>query len=82
MYKQTLYAIHTDHLQKKKVKSNNRYKKFKYGYDADLDCVIISRDGTVGEIYEVQGLRIGLPRVPERVDGICLLYTSPSPRDS
>ena len=63
-YKQTLYTVHTDHL--KKIKKN---KKFDYGYNDDLDCVIISRDGTIGDIYEVQGLRIGLPRVPEEVSG-------------
>ena len=69
MYKQELYEVVTDHLEDKIVKSNNRYKKFKYGYDSDLDCVIISRDGTVGEIYEVQGLRIGLPKTPKEISG-------------
>ena len=69
MYRQTLYTVHTDHLQKNTVKKNNRYKKYKYGYNADLDCVIISRDGSIGEIYEVQGLRIGLPSVPNDVRG-------------
>ena len=69
MYQQELYAIHTDHLKTKDVKKNNRYKKYTYGYNADLDCVIISRDGTIGNIYEVQGLRIGLPGIPEEVPG-------------
>ena len=69
MYKQTLYSIHTDHLDRKDVKKNNRYKKFSYGYNEDLDCVVISKDGTLGEIYEVQGLRIGLPAVPKEVAG-------------
>ena len=71
-YQQTLYKIHTDHLEKKWFKKQNKYKKFKYGYNSDLDCVIISRDGTVGEIYEIQGLRVGLPRVPKEVDGMRL----------
>ena len=62
-YQQTLYKVHTDHL--KKVKK----KKFDYGYNSDFDCVVISRDGTLGEIYEVQGLRIGLPRAPKEVPG-------------
>ena len=71
-YKQTLYTVHTDHLKDKKVKSNNRYKKFKYGYNLDLDCIIISRCGTLGEIYEVQGLRIGLPLSPKTIPGMQL----------
>ena len=68
-YQQELYAIHRDHLETKEVKKNNRYKKYRYGYNADLDCVIISRDGTIGDIYEVQGLRIGLPMRPDVIDG-------------
>ena len=68
-YQQTLYKVHTGHLQTKEVKKNNRYKKYEYGYNSDLDCVIISRDGTLGEMYEVQGLRIGLPQVPDAVEG-------------
>ena len=69
MYTQTLYAIHTDHLTRKDVKKNNRFKKYNYGYNADLDCVIIGRDGTLGDIFEVQGLRIGLPGIPKEVSG-------------
>ena len=69
MYQQTLYAIHNDHLKRKDVKNDNKHKKFKYGYNLDLDCVIISKDGTLGEIYEIQNLRVGLPLVPKDVNG-------------
>ena len=69
MYIQTLYNVISDHLDDKKVKKNNKLKKYKYGYDKDLDCVIISKDGTLGEIYEIQGLKVGLPQIPESVDG-------------
>ena len=71
-YKQTLYKVHRDHLEKKWVKKTNKKKGFNYGFNSDLDCVIISRNGTVGEIYEVQGLRIGLPSVPKECDGMRL----------
>ena len=69
MYKQTLYKIHTDHLSDKKVKKNNKYKKFDYGYNEELDCVIISKDGTLGDIYEIQGLKVGIPKTPNKIDG-------------
>ena len=69
MYKQNLYKIYVDHLDKKYVKKNNKQKKFKYGYNEDLDCVIISKDGTLGEIYEIQGLKVGLPQTPKKIDG-------------
>ena len=69
MYKQNLYKIYTEHLSSKLVKNNNRYKKFEYGYNKDLDCVIISKDGTIGEIYEIQGLKIALPLIPKKING-------------
>ena len=37
MYKQILYNVSLKHLSSKKVKNNNRYKKYKYGYNEDLD---------------------------------------------
>ena len=69
MYKQSLYNIHKHHLDTKEVRKKNRLKKYKYGYDEDLNCVIISKDGTIGEIYEVQGLKIAIPQTPKEVDG-------------
>jgi len=67
MYEQTLVKTLTDHIKPAIVKKNNRYKKWKYGYDAEHDIVIISRDGTLGEVIEIQNLVIGLPQSPENV---------------
>ena len=60
-YKQTLYKILPDHIKPKILKRNNRYKKWKYGYDQENDIVVISKSGQIGEIYEIQGLKIALP---------------------
>ena len=62
MYKQTLYRIVKNHINPKVLKKNNRYKKWKYGYDHEHDVVIISKTGKIGEVYEIQGLKIGLPK--------------------
>ena len=69
MYKQTLYTIFQDHLENKTIKRLNKGKKFKYGYNSELDCVIISKDGTLGDIYEIQGLKVGIPQTPKKIDG-------------
>ena len=69
MYKQNLYSIHTNHLEDKKIKNKNRYKKFKPGYNEELDCVVISKDGTIGNIYEIQGLKIAIPKTPKKING-------------
>ena len=69
MYKQTLYNLITDHINTKEVKKNNRYKKYNYGYNEDLNCVVISKNGTIGDIYEIQGLRIAIPLYEKNIDG-------------
>jgi hypothetical protein len=39
----------------------NRYKKWEYGYNKDHDVVVISKTGEIGEVYEIQNLKIALP---------------------
>ena len=62
MYEQTLYKVLKDHIKPKVVNRMNRYKKWEYGYNKEHDIVIISKDGTIGEIYEIQNLKIALPK--------------------
>ena len=62
MYKQTLYKILKDHVKPKVLKRMNRYKKWEYGYNEDHDIVVISKTGQIGEIYEIQNLKIALPK--------------------
>jgi|TARA_R110000787_G_scaffold70588_3_gene156860 hypothetical protein len=62
MYEQTLYKILDDHIKPKIIKQLNRYKKWEYGYNVEHDVVVISKTGKIGEIYEIQGLKIALPK--------------------
>ena len=62
MYEQTLYKVLKDHVKPKVIKQQNRYKKWTYGYNEDHDMVVISTTGEIGEIYEIQGLKIALPK--------------------
>ena len=62
MYEQTLYKIIDDHIKPKIIKQLNRYKKWEFGYNAEHDVVVISKTGKIGEIYEIQGLKIALPK--------------------
>jgi hypothetical protein len=61
MYEQTLYKILPGYITKKTLGQGNRNKKWKYGYDKDNDMVIISKTGKIGEVYEIQNLKIALP---------------------
>ena len=62
MYEQTLYKILEDHVKPKVLKRTNRYKKWEYGYNQEHDMVVISKTGEIGEIYEIQDLKIALPK--------------------
>ena len=62
MYKQTLYKILPDYIKPKVLKRMNRYNKWEYGYNEDHDMVVISKTGQIGEIYEIQNLKIALPK--------------------
>ncbi len=68
MYKQTLYKILKDHIKPKVLKRMNRYKKWEYGYNEDHDMVVISKTGEVGEVYEIQNLKIALPKQNDVVE--------------
>ena len=63
MYDQTLYKIISDHIKPKTISTMNRYKKWEYGYNEEHDIIVISKTGQIGEIYEIQNLRIALPKV-------------------
>ena len=49
-------------------KAHNKLGRWSYGYNETYDIVIISKNGTLGSIYNINGIRIGLPAVPEHKD--------------
>src|SRR6056300_1541433 len=60
MYKQTLYKT-VDTIPINAVKRLNRGKRWKYGYNEEYDVVVLSKTGKIGDIYEIQNLKIALP---------------------
>ena len=64
-YKQTLWKEIKDVVNPKILAKNNRYKKWKYGYNEDYDFIVISKTGQIGQIIEIQNLRIALPKANE-----------------
>ena len=61
MYEQTLYKVLDNYIKPSTLKKKNRVKSWKYGYDEDHDMVVISKTGKIGDIYEIQNLKIALP---------------------
>jgi hypothetical protein len=62
MYEQSLVTVLKDYVKPKVINRLNRYKKWKYGYNKEYDLIVISKTGEIGEIYNIQGLIIGLPK--------------------
>ena len=62
MYEQTLYKVLPDYIKPKTLKKQNKFKKWEYGYNEDHDVVVISKTGEIGEVYEIQNLKIALPK--------------------
>jgi len=60
-YNQTLWKEIKDVVNPKILSKQNRLKKWEYGYNADYDFVVISKTGQIGQIIEIQNLRIALP---------------------
>ncbi len=64
MYEQTLYQL-IEPVKKTTISRLNKGKKWKYGYNKEHDLVVISKTGQIGDIYEIQGLAIALPKQPK-----------------
>ena len=61
MYKQDLYKV-IEPIKINTIKRLNKSKKWQYGYNKEHDIIIISKTGEIGEIYNIQNLKIALPK--------------------
>ncbi len=66
MYQQTLYKVITP-IKQNTITRLNKSKRWKYGYNKEHDVVVISKSGQIGEIYEIQNLKIALPKQPAKI---------------
>ena len=61
----SIYRVVEDYIPKSVLSNKNKAKSWAYGYDQTYDLVVISKDGTLGEVVEIQNLKIGLPLAPK-----------------
>ena len=66
MYEQSLVKI-IEPIKRTTISRLNKSKKWKYGYNKEHDIVVISKTGKIGQVVEIQNLRIGLPAEPKSV---------------
>ena len=66
MYKQSLYSV-IKPVKINAIKRLNKAKKWEYGYNKEHDIIVISKTGQIGDIYNIQNLKIALPKQPKEV---------------
>ena len=65
-YNQTLFSI-VDPIRTNTLIRMNKKKAWEYGYNKEHDIVVISKTGEIGEVYEIQNLKIALPKAPSNI---------------
>ena len=56
-----------DVIGRKSAEHTERIGGWEYGYNEEHDIVVISKTGQIGDIYEIQGLRIAIPPTPDKI---------------
>ena len=64
----SLFYIDESNVPEKILAKRNAKKDWEYGWDPEYDFVVVSKDGTIGEVYNISGLRVALPLAPDKVD--------------
>jgi len=67
MYEQSLYSVITP-IRENTISRLNKSRKWEYGYNKEYDVVVISKTGQIGEIYQIQNLKIALPKAPSDIN--------------
>lgn len=60
-----LYRIINGVIPQSVLTRKNNAKSWPYGYNSEYDIVVISKSGTIGEIYNINGLMVALPAAPK-----------------
>jgi len=60
-----LYRVLNNYVPKNVLSNKNRNKSWIYGYDEKYDVVVISKTGQIGDVIEISGLKIALPKAPK-----------------
>tara|TARA_R100000541_G_scaffold48164_4_gene55231 strand:- start:1268 stop:3514 length:2247 start_codon:yes stop_codon:yes gene_type:complete len=60
-----LFKVLKDYIPKNVIANKNRARTWLYGYNDKYDLTIISKDGTIGEIYNISDVIVALPKAPK-----------------
>jgi len=60
-----LYKLITKLIPNSVIATKNKARTWKYGYNEKYKIVVISKDGTIGDIYNINSLIVALPATPK-----------------
>ena len=60
-----IYHIVNKLIPKSVISNKNKAKNWQYGYNDKYNVVVISKDGTIGDIYNINNLLVALPATPK-----------------
>ena len=60
-----LYVLLDDVVPKNVLARKNKAHAWQPGYNEKYDIIVISKDGTIGDIYFINNLKIALPSTPK-----------------
>ena len=63
----SLYTVVNDYISKGVVTAKNSNKSWLYGYNDKYDVIVISKTGEIGQIINISGLYIALPKAPKKI---------------
>ncbi len=61
-----IFRVEDDFIPKSVLSQKNNIRSWLYGYNEQYDIVVISKTGQIGQIYNIQGLKIALPLTPDK----------------
>ncbi|MGK6342847.1 hypothetical protein ACMGDK_11445 [Chryseobacterium sp. DT-3] len=66
-YRRNLHTIEKEVIPISEIEKLNKSRSWEYGYNKKYDVVIISKDGTIGDVLNIDGLLIAIPSTPKKI---------------
>lgn len=66
-YRENFHRKVIGYIDSEELKKRNKAKSWAYGYDPIYNMVVVSKDGTVGEVLEINNLLIAIPAQPDKI---------------
>ena len=56
----------TSQIPKEVIDQRNSSKSWQYGYNEEYDMVVVSKNGTIGDVFLIEDIKIAIPQKPDK----------------